>query len=88
MKRYPLFRVYEPSKEEIELEKNQSPILEKLSDMGFGIKIADDMFMDMPCMIHKNNYPLELYRCVDNVLTHVQTFYSWDEIREFSKSIN
>lgn len=56
--------------------------------MGFGVKIADDMFMDMPCRIDKNNYPLEVYRCVDNVPMLVKTFYSWEEIREFSKSIN
>lgn len=88
MKRYPIFSVYIPSKEEQALEEIQKPVLEKLSASGFGVKISDDIFMDIPCRIDKNNYPLDLYRCVDNVLTPAKTFYSWEEILEFSKSIN
>ena len=87
MKRYPLFSVCIPSEEEKNLEEIQRPILEKLSDRGFGVKITDDIFMDMPCRIDNNNYPFEIYRCIDNVLVLVKTFYSWDEIIEFCKSI-
>lgn len=88
MKRYPIFRVYKPSKEEQALAEIQELVLEKLSVSGFGVKISDDIFMDMPCRIDENNYPFELCCCIDNVPTVVKTFYSWEEIEKFANSIN
>ena len=88
MKRCPIFSVYKPSKEEQALAEIQKPVLEKLSTSGFGVKISDDIFMDMPCRIDENNYPFELYRCANNVMVLVRTFQNWEEIEKFANSIN
>lgn len=88
MKRYPIFRVYKPSKEEQALTEIQKPVLEKLSASGFGVKISDDIFMDIPCRIDENNYPFELYSCINNIPTLTKTFQSWEEIEKFANSIN
>ncbi len=85
---YPLFKVYKPSKEEVELENRQHPILEKLSNAGFGVKVADDTYMDMPCRVDSNTLPLEVY-CFNNPEpVFVQIFYKWEEIEEFASTIN
>lgn len=88
---YPRFMVYredEQTQEERERERIQSAILEKLDKNGFGIKIEEDFYMGMPCMLLDNNYPLEIYKFVNNTPTLIQTFYSWDEIEKFANSIN
>lgn len=85
---YPLFRVYTPSKEEIELENFQRPVLEKLSNAGFGVKVADDTYMDMPCRVDKNTLPLEVYCLNNDEPKLVQIFHKWEEIEEFASTIN
>ena len=85
---YPLFRVYKPNRKQIELENLQRPVLEKLSNAGFGIKVADDTYMDMPCRLDSNNFPLEVCHLVKNEPTIVQIFNKWEEIEEFANTIN
>lgn len=85
---YPLFEVYQPSKEEIELESVQRPVLEKLSNAGFGVKVADNTYMDIPCIIGNGDFPLEVYRLVDNEPTLIQIFNKWEEIEKFANAMN
>ncbi|MBQ7067148.1 MAG: hypothetical protein IJN92_10055 [Lachnospiraceae bacterium] len=85
---YPLFRVYRPSKEEIELENFQRPVLEKLSNAGFGVKVADNTYMDIPCRVDSDTLPLEMYCLDNNEPTFVKTFYKWEEIEKFASEIN
>lgn len=85
---YPIFRVYEPTKEEKELENRQRSVLEKLSEKGYGIKIDDDFYMDMPCRLDNNNFPLEIYHLVNNEPNMVQIFHKWEEVEKFASTIN
>ena len=86
---YPLFIVRDKqTQEEMERERIQRPILEKLDKKGFGIKIEEDFYMGMPCMLFDNNYPLEIYKFLNNAPTLIQTFYNWEEIEKFANSIN
>lgn len=86
---YPMFKVHKASKREIELEKRQQPYLEKLSNAGYGIKVADDTYMDMPCYVDENCLPLEVYHCkAKQEPTFVKNFTTWEELKEFANTIN
>ena len=88
MEQGPIFRVYKPSKKEIELADSQRPVLDKLDNAGYGVKVADDTYMDMPWMVNSDSLPLEVY-CFDNdEPTFVQIFYKWEEIEKFASTIN
>ena len=84
---FPLFQVCKPSKAELEIEKYQSPILEKLSNAGYGVKVGVDVYMDMPCRLDDDNFPIEVCRCITDKLVICRSFRNWKEIEEFADSI-
>ena len=85
---YPIFKIHKPSAKEIELANRQRPVLEKLSDAGYGIKVADDTYMEMPWRVDSDTLPLEVYRFDDTEPIFVQIFNKWEEIEEFASTIN
>lgn len=85
---YPIFKIHKPSAKEIELANHQRPILEKLSDAGFGVKVADDTYMEMPWRVDSDTLPLEVYCLNDDEPAFVQTFNNWEEIEKFASTIN
>lgn len=85
---YPRFVVQDKiSEKDLELERFQQPVLDKLSGAGYGVKVMDDLYMDIPCLLKDNNYPLELYHLVDDKPALVRTFYKWEEVAEFANEL-
>lgn len=61
----------------------QKPILEKLSNMGFGVKNEDGTFANMPMKITSSDYPFALYLHLNYKPLFIKTFHNWDELYEF-----
>lgn len=78
------FSFSEPTEEDIRLENLQKDTLTKLDDMGYGIKVAEGIYLPMPCLIHENNYPIEICNS-DNQPGHI--FQNWEEIQKFYDSL-
>lgn len=86
---YPIFKVHKASRREIELEKKQQPYLEKLSNAGYGIKVSDDIYMDMPCYVDKKCLPLEVYHFKEQQEPEfIKIFTKWEELEEFASALN
>lgn len=68
---------------ELELKREQEPVLKKLNDLGYGLYIEKDFYMALPSFLDKENFPLDLY--------HGQTdkkvvARNWDELVKLSGS--
>ena len=70
------------------MENHQRPILKKLSDAGYGVKVADNTFMDMPCRVDSKSLPLEVYYFNSETPVFVKMFNTWEEIVEFAGTVN
>lgn len=66
---------------EHELKKEQEPVLQKLNDLGYGLYIEKDFYMDLPAFLGKKHFPLDLYYSRTDEKVVVQ---NWDELVKLS----
>lgn len=52
--------------------------------MGYGVKLAEGIYLPMPSLIDENSYPVEIFNS-DNQPEHI--FQNWEEIQKFCDSL-
>lgn len=78
------FFLSEFTEEEIRLKNLQKDVLTKLDNMGYGVKLAEGIYLPMPSLIDENSYPVEIFNS-DNQPGHI--FQNWEEIQKFCDSL-
>lgn len=78
----PRFSVKELNDIEIYLMNRQNAVLSKLDNVGFGVKVTEDIYFPMPSFLNDNNFPVEIYQDKTDTLI---CFDNWEELEEYTR---
>ena len=69
---------------EIELLNQQKLILTKMENNGFGVKVAEEMYLPIPSFLTEDNFPIEICQGGTNTII---CFENWEELEEYFKAV-
>lgn len=79
------FYVGDLNDEEINLVNYQKAVLSVMKNNGFGIRVTEDMYFSMPCLLRDDDFPIEVYQKNTDTLI---CFSTWKELEEYSNKIS